>query len=249
MAPLTRARAPLELFGLLPELSQRILAEVMIGMSAERPDWYQVLVSVNKHTKRGVDRLLNDPSVLAHVTLWDLNLLHHPIAGRKQRAFLDKFTDDGFSHLTGMRLRLTSSYSGGGHCLWRKVKGRTVSRVPALRSMWVDARANWVRLRGMLLFSDNQLSHLTIDGVHNFPRTDELTELPRLFAERAPVKLTLIFADAYACDDFVSRDALTTLHECGCQELEIGPACLPSLETYVSRAQDKCPDLSVYAGQ
>lgn len=248
MAPLTRAQAPLELFGLLPELSQRILAEVMVGMSAERPDWYQVLASVNKHTKRGVDRLLRDPSVLANVTLWDLNLLRHPNAGKQQRAFLDKFTDDGFSRLEGMRLRLTFCNSSGGHCLWRMVKGRTTSRVPALKFMRLDAMGHGLFFQSFLHVSVNQLAHLTVTGVSAFPpMAPVLGQFPEVFAGRAPTKLTLLFTSAPACLQFVSGDAAGLLHESGCQELEIGPACLPNLETYVSQAREDCRDLSVYA--
>ena len=95
MAPFTRSQTPLttqRLSQLDHNLTNRVLLYVLVGLSATAPDWYPILASVSKRVKRQVDSMLQDPSVLSSVTLWDNSeTCYQSAALRKQQKCLDRF--------------------------------------------------------------------------------------------------------------------------------------------------------------
>lgn len=91
MPPFTRSQTPLMIPGLDNALaSSRVLFFMLLAFSARTPEWYPAIALVSKRFKRELDAMLQDPAVLAQVTLWDPSLRH----SRRllaQRRFLERF--------------------------------------------------------------------------------------------------------------------------------------------------------------
>lgn len=93
-------------FGLGPDLTQLILVGVMVDLSASIPDWYPVLTSASSRVRTQVDALLQDPSVLASVTVWDFSEVHRsPDLLRLHASWLKASSGEALGRVTELTIR------------------------------------------------------------------------------------------------------------------------------------------------
>lgn len=174
MPPFTRSQAPLTFPGLRDNalVSSKIVFFMMVALSANTTHWYSILASVSKRFRREVDTLLEDPSVVEQLTLWDHSQTFPPLTPHRswkqplcrQGCFMDSRMLPALKKVHTISIAATAGTQTHDHTYLLHSTTLWGSRFPGLKQLTLRG-ASEAKLAAYLNYFDGQLTHLTTDCV------------------------------------------------------------------------------------
>lgn len=144
---------PLDIFGLGPDITRKILFILLVASSSKHAHWYYSFANVSNRTQATIDSLLQEPGVLEHLTFWD------KAVSQKECEMLDRITERGLKNVRTIKIVATDSCDLHGHkpiLLWR---------LRSLQHLDIRGTSSY-GLPGYLRYfqrPEQQLTHLTTD--------------------------------------------------------------------------------------
>ena len=217
MAPFTRSAVPLTLFNLTADSTRTILFFMLVARSAQDPHWYSFFACVSKRTQRTIDGMLQDPSVLEHLTFWET------ANNRTECAMFARIAAQGLSRVKTIRLIANPSS--------HHRKDAFLPYLKSLQHLHISG-ASQTKLFEYLTILKNRLLHLTTDCIATDciveqPAASQVAWQPVASQVAWPKKVTLMLP-THDVEILKVLSMAVTAYMGGMKDFEIGPSSHPA---------------------